>query len=90
MADPDRGSGGAGGKGEPVEVEPWWADTSGLVANGPYQVSSETDDALTLTASETYSGTQSGPAELTFPLRRYARRKPRACMKIRKWTSCPG
>ena len=56
-------------EGEPVEVEPWWADTSGLVTNGPYQVSGETDDALTLTASETYSGTQSGPAELTF---RYA------------------
>ena len=54
---------------EPVEVEPWWADASGLVTNGPYQVSGETDDALTLTASETYSGTQSGPAELTF---RYA------------------
>lgn len=54
---------------EPVEVEPWWADPSGFVTNGPYQVSGETDDALTLTASETYSGTQSGPAELTF---RYA------------------
>ena len=54
---------------EPVEMEPWWGDLSSLVTNGPYQVSGETDEALTLTTAETYSGTQSGPSELTF---RYA------------------
>lgn len=54
---------------EPVEVEPWWADVTDLVTNGPCRVGSETDEALTLTASETYSGTQNSPAELTF---RYA------------------
>lgn len=54
---------------EEEPAEPWWEDLSGLVTNGPYQVSGETGEALTLTAAQTYSGTQSGPSELTF---RYA------------------
>ena len=52
---------------EPAEAAPWWNDLTGLVTNGPYQVSGyEAGEALTLEASETYRNSFSGPQTLTF------------------------
>lgn len=52
---------------EPAEAAPWWNDLTGLVTNGPYQVSGyEAGEALTLEASETYRNSLSGPQTLTF------------------------
>lgn len=52
---------------EAAEAAPWWNDLTGLVTNGPYQVSGyEAGEALTLEASETYRNSFSGPQTLTF------------------------
>ena len=46
---------------EAAEAAPWWNDLTGLVTNGPYQVSGyEAGEALTLEASETYRNSFSG------------------------------
>ena len=58
----------AAADGETAEAAaPWWNDLTGLVTNGPYQVSGyEAGEALTLEASETYRNSFSGPQTLTF------------------------
>lgn len=48
-------------------ADPWWADPTALVTNGPYQAADYSIGiSLQLSASERYYGDQLGPGELTF------------------------
>lgn len=51
---------------ETPQPGPWWMDVEQLVTNGPYQPASYTLDSLTVTASEKYTGSLTGPRELVF------------------------
>lgn len=52
---------------EPEAASYWWSDPTALVTNGPFLVSSAANgESLTLTASETYSDSASGPRTLIF------------------------
>lgn len=48
-------------------ADPWWADPTALVTNGPYLATGyEVGMSLTVSANERYYGDQNGPRDLTF------------------------
>lgn len=52
---------------EGAAADPWWADPTALVTNGPYQVKSyDLGISLLASANERYYGDQIGPGEITF------------------------
>lgn len=68
-ADPETAEAGEGEAPQTPAEEgnPWWADVTGLVTNGPYQVSGYTPgESLTAARYEDYYGRVSGPEALTF------------------------
>lgn len=52
---------------EDAAADPWWADPTALVTNGPYQVTDYSlGISMRMSASERYYGDQPGPGEITF------------------------
>lgn len=53
--------------GDADDADPWWADPTALVTNGPYVAAGyEQGMSLTASASERYYGDQNGPKDITF------------------------
>lgn len=53
--------------GDADDADPWWADPTALVTNGPYVAGGyDRGMSLTVSASERYYGDQNGPKDITF------------------------